>query len=190
MSKLKALGLCGVARSGKDTFFNTVKPYLTSMGYEPIRFSFADALKDDVFDFLQEKAGISSFTEDSLEKKLIRNFLVAYGSHLMREINPRYWINKVESEVRMRMRSGLLPVFTDVRYENEVDWINNDLGGKSIHIERLDNPPANKEEEENDPILKLKASASFKWSNFENDKPNEVLTESIFNGLYHLLFSR
>ena len=51
MSKLKALGLCGVARSGKDTFFNTVKPYLISMGYEPIRFSFADALKDDVFDF-------------------------------------------------------------------------------------------------------------------------------------------
>ena len=187
MKKLQILGLCGVARCGKDSFYAVIDPYLRSRGYEPLRFSFADALKDDVYDFLQEKTGINSFTETTSEKDLIRDFLVSYGSHLMRKINPRYWIEKVESEVRVRMRAGALPVFTDVRYLNELEWIKDELGGNVIHITREGTGPANNEEALNDPPLHQKANLKFKWRNFEGEPAANFLSNETFNAFYQLL---
>lgn len=165
MNSVKVLGLCGFARCGKDTFFSITKGHLPNMGLKPFRISFADALKDDVREFLLDKTGIDSFTEKTEEKEIIRDFLVAYGTKLMRKINNKCWIEKITNTIEEKVALGYLPVLTDVRYENELDWVKS-LGGSNIHITRVGNPPANEEEANNDPILKNKADYKFIWEDF------------------------
>lgn len=175
MNKIKAIGLCGLARCGKDTFFSIVKEYFSNKGYQPYRLSFADILKEDVNEFLWEKTGINAFTEDPIEKELIRDFLVAYGTKLMRRIDENYWISKVEQNLRPAPPFGEmpspLPVFTDVRYLNELKWIKS-LGGSIIHIEREGILPPNEEEIKNDPLLKKIANINFYWENFSDGTPS------------------
>ena len=69
MNKIKALGICGLARCGKDTFYSIAKETLSNMGYRPVRITFAEALRMDVHKFLLEKTGIDAFTEDYGRKK-------------------------------------------------------------------------------------------------------------------------
>ena len=187
MNKIKAIGLCGVARCGKDSFYSVAHSYLFDMGYQPLRFSFADALKDDLYSFLKEKTGISSFTDDATEKDLIRDFLVSYGSHLMRKINERYWIEKIEPAVTEQICRGFLPVFTDVRYPNELEWIKNKLQGGIIHISRPTHPPANQEEELHDPLMQKGATVKFKWHDFKGGPPSEFLSRPVLEKLIMLL---
>ena len=96
------------------------------------------------------------------EKELIRDFLVAYGTKLMRRIDENYWINKVEQKVRLPLLSDIdpasrIPIFTDVRYLNELKWIRETLSGTIVHITRTGTPPANTEERKNDPLLHVHA---------------------------------
>jgi len=174
--KLYALGLCGSARCGKDTFYSIAKEYLSNMGYQPYRLSFADILKQDVNEFLLEKTGINAFTEDPAEKELIRDFLVAYGTKLMRRIDENYWISKVEEKVRQLPPWGgvsiPLPIFTDVRYLNELKWIRETLSGTIVHITRTGTPPINEEERKNDPILHAHSALHLEWGDFKNKNPS------------------
>ena len=172
--KLYALGLCGSARCGKDSFYFIAKKYLSNLGYHPYRVSFADVLKQDVNEFLLEKTGINAFTEDAEEKELIRDFLVAYGTKLMRRIDENYWISKVEEAIHFPSRLNTLPtsipIFTDVRYLNELKWIRETLSGTIIHITRAGTLPANTEERKNDPILHLHSDLHLEWKDFKNKK--------------------
>ena len=107
------------------------------------------------------------------EKNIIRDFLVAYGSKLMRRINERCWIEKVAPYAQERIGHGELVVFTDVRYPNELSWIQNSLGGVVLHISRINNLPPNNEEAENDPLLSASANMKFKWENFVDQLPSK-----------------
>ena len=163
------LGLCGVARCGKDTFFHSIR----ASGATCNRIAFADALKSECDDFLLSNIGISAFTSEGAEKEIIRPFLVTYGTHLRRRLDRDCWVKKVEPKTKQMIHDGILPVVTDVRYKNEADWIHK-MGGKLIHIsrtlthgERLH--PANPEEAENDPILKLASDAAIKWDTFTEE---------------------
>lgn len=167
MNNPKLIGLCGLARSGKDTFFALAREYFQNYDIKCIRFSFADALKYDVKDFLLEKVGISSFTEDDNQKEIIRDFLVAYGTKLMRRMDADYWIKKIQNQVKNSISNGFCPVITDVRYLNELEWAVN-MGGTCIHLDRSGNQAPNEEEAENDPLLKMKCDYHLKWDNFEN----------------------
>jgi len=170
MNKPKLIGLCGLARSGKDTFFSLAREYLFDYNIYCQRFSFADALKYDVKDFLLEKVGISPFTEDNVQKEIIRDFLVAYGTKLMRRMHEDHWINKIKEGVEQSIINGCCPIITDIRYLNELDWISN-LGGISIHIERVGNEPPNQDEAINDPLLKARCNYSLRWDDFQNSYP-------------------
>ena len=66
------MGLCGLACSGKDTFFKFAKEHCLMNGISCNRFAFADELKKEINDSLKAKLNISAFTEDSKEKELIR----------------------------------------------------------------------------------------------------------------------
>lgn len=192
MNKLNAIGLCGAARCGKDTFYSIAKEYLVNLGYQPYRLSFADILKQDVNEFLYEKTGINAFTEDPKEKELIRDFLVAYGTKLMRRIDENYWISKVEEKVRQLPPWGgvpiPLPIFTDVRYLNELKWIRETLSGTIVHITRTGTPPANEEERKNDPILHTHSDLHLVWEDFKNKGPTAedrgVVEQVIKEGLH------
>ena len=62
---------------------------------------------------------------------------------------------------------------TDVRYQNEMEWIKNTMGGKNIYIRRNGVLPANNEEELNDPILRSMADIILDLPNFPTDSLNE-----------------
>ena len=175
MIKLNAIGLCGAARCGKDTFYSIAREYLSNLGYQPYRLSFADILKQDVNEFLCEKTGINAFTEDPKEKELIRDFLVAYGTKLMRRIDENHWISKVEETIHFPSRLHALPtsipIFTDVRYLNELKWIRETLLGTIIHITRAGTLPANEEESKNDPVLQTHSDLHLVWEDFKNKEP-------------------
>ena len=151
---MKLIGITGLARAGKDTFYNFSKSILESNQYKCHRYAFADALKEELDELLRKSVGISAFTESPSEKKVIRPLLVAYGT-LQRKANPSCWINKIQDRVKLEIENGSWVFVTDVRYENEMDWIHS-LGGKAVHIHREGNVAPNSDELKNDPILKNK----------------------------------
>ena len=166
----KVIGLSGVAQSGKDTFCASAIRLLKTQDVKAVRVSFADALKGDVDSFLLDRVGISAFTTDIEEKTLIRDFLVAYGTKLMRQINNRCWIESVEPIIKKNISQDIITIVTDIRYKNEMSWVQEELGGKCMHLTRtLPNgnnkaQPANEEEERNDPILKSMADIQLNWA--------------------------
>jgi thymidylate kinase len=143
----KIIGISGVARSGKDTMLDSLAEIYGNENI--IRLAFADALKEECDSFLKKNTGISAFTSDDREKSMIRPFLVTYGTHIRRRINPRCWIEVISKTINSDKNYAI----TDVRFPNEAQWIK-DLKGTLIHVSRTGVDPANKDEEINDPILK------------------------------------
>lgn len=143
----KIVGLCGYARSGKDT---AAKALTEGGGWR--RAAFADALKADVLRSMigsAKAAGIPrsewprwSWFEDAAAKERLRPLLVEYG-RAMRGVAPDYWIRRLERDY---VRGGQAVVITDVRYENEAEWVRS-RGGVVIEIARPGTGPANAEEE-------------------------------------------
>ena len=91
-------------------------------------------------------------------------------------------LKKIEEQADALIERGILPVITDVRYENEASWIHK-KGGKLIHISRMipiENseeegilPPANLEEAENDPILMKNSDATITWRTYGSEKTSQ-----------------
>lgn len=170
---MKVVGICGLARCGKDSFYQISKSILDKKGVNSTRFAFADCLKEECNPILQENVGISAFTEDPEEKKIIRPLLVTYGTHIRRKLNKNCWIEKIHNNVLNNISKGNITFITDVRFENEIDWIHS-LNGKSIHITREGIVPPNKDEAENDPILRSKSTELVDWPNFDSIKESDV----------------
>ena len=184
MKNPKIIGLCGNARAGKDTFFNVSRNLLNERKVFPERFAFADALKQESDKFLISNLGISAFTEDTKEKELIRPFLVTYGTHLRRKLDPDCWIKKIEPNVLSAMVQGVTPVITDVRFGNEADWVRS-LGGVMIHIEREGFGPANHDEAENEPILIKKSNQIVRWETLgDNVEEYTSIVEKTLNNIF------
>lgn len=144
------IGLCGYARSGKDT----AAEVLIKAGFT--RVAFADALKLDVLTALQRSAEIvnrantgqstggiqvtTGLFRSPTTKERFRPLLVEYG-RAMRALSPGYWIDRLEADVHGVDRV----VVTDVRYQNEVSWVQEN-GGVVIYLDRPGIGPANQEE--------------------------------------------
>ena len=163
------IGISGVARSGKDTLANHFVNIFKSLDIKAKRYAFADELKREVRPFLKKKTGLDSFTQKDDEKKIIRPFLVAYGTHIRRALNENCWIETLSKF----LKQNEIAIVSDVRYKNEADWIQKN--GFLIHIARLDKEnnlvkPANDEERENDPILQAQANLSYVWQTVEDSK--------------------
>lgn len=182
---MKIIGISGLARSGKDSFFELSKTFLKNRGVKYRRMSFADELKEECEELLSKYTGISAFTEKDSEKEIIRPLLVTYGTHIRRRLNKNCWIEKIEPKVIECFANEEVVFITDVRFENEINWIH-DHGGKSVHVTRCGITPPNKDEEENDPILRRESNFKIKWNNFEsedmikvNKEIEKILNESI-----------
>ena len=185
------IGVAGYARTGKDTFGSLLVKELSQIGLRATKLSLAYELKKDLDTFLLDKFGISAFTEDTKEKELIRPFLVTYGTHLRRKLDPDCWIKKIEPNVLSAMVQGVTPVITDVRFGNEADWVRS-LGGVMIHIEREGFGPANHDEAENEPILIKKSNQIVRWETLGNNVEEytsivEKTLNNIFENEYQLL---
>lgn len=158
------VGIAGSARCGKDTFAILTQEVLIKSKSEQkvAKAGFADNVKQDCHKLLVEKAGISAYTEVTEEKELIRPLLVAYGTHLMRKINEKVWIRRMEPRLDLTKTIKASLFITDVRYQNEIDWIKEN-GGKVIYIEQEGLQPANSEEKKNDKYLRGGADLIVSW---------------------------
>jgi hypothetical protein len=139
--KRKLIGLCGFAKSGKDT----AALVLLDKGWK--RIAFADALKADVHSMvtraaLTAGAKVPDFTDPEVKER-IRPLYVAYGAY-MRTIKPTYWIDRLFADMSLLDEGPV--VVTDVRYLNEVNRVQKE-GGVIIQISRPGCVPANSEEE-------------------------------------------
>lgn len=162
-------GITGVARCGKDTLGRNLQRKFQKMGIPSISISFASALKQDLDPFLKEKLNLSAFTEVSSEKDIIRPILVCWGTSICRKLDADHWIKKIEKRVLSSIDSKIIVIIPDVRYENEVKWIQKN-GGFVIHLSRMGIEPANFEEKVNDPIVKKLSNAQIQWKTFTNEK--------------------
>ena len=169
------ISLGGVARVGKDTFCLEIINLLQARGIEAQRIAFADELKKDLKDFLLAKTGVNVYTDDDGEKAIIRPLLVEYGK-LMRSIsNGQYWINKLKPLIKNNTSSGVISIITDVRYPNEVEWVNSIKNSISIHIIRNGIIYANEEERDQDPPTQALAQSVINW---ENCLPEEIESQA------------
>jgi hypothetical protein len=146
----KIIGISGNARSGKDTVGRFIKDIFEKKGLNVQLVSFAAKLREEVDEFCRDKLGISAFTTDDVEKKLIRPFLVCWGTEIRRNIDVSHWINALD---RSMTDEQTLYVVTDLRFENEYQWIK-DNGGITVYLERSAIAPANEYESFNNAILK------------------------------------
>ena len=91
------IGISGLARCGKDTFFNLFKSNFQEE--DCLRIAFADELKKELNTFLVKNFRISAYTENNQQKEIIRPIMVSYGL-AKREISKgKYWINKVKKQI-------------------------------------------------------------------------------------------
>jgi hypothetical protein len=153
-------GYAGKARSGKDTAVATI---LAERGhlYDIKKYAFASELKKEVNraalacggmkylfvqpqEYVQENGNFLPLPEHilydpdppmddpecSLGKQ--RLFLQWYGGEYRRGCNPMYWINKVAQ--RIADEKPEIALVSDVRYLNEVSWIQ--LFGEVVSVSR------------------------------------------------------
>jgi hypothetical protein len=72
-----------------------------------------------------------------------RDLLMWWGTEFRRSINPNYWVNKVAE--RIAEDKPEIAVITDLRFENEMIWIQK--YGECIRVDRPGLPPAEHESE-------------------------------------------
>lgn len=120
------LGLAGKAKSGKDTFIECARKIINN----PIqRIAFADALKEEV-----SKATGYSVETINIHKDMFRPILQWWGTDFRRKFHgTNYWIEKLNQKILVD--HGNVVIIPDVRFKNEVDYIQS-LNGIMIKISR------------------------------------------------------
>lgn len=184
------IGVSGMARAGKDTFVKIARKILKENGYTSQQKAFANALKSDIDSWLIEKYGISAWTDNTEEKKIIRSFLVAHGCGKREQTKGKYWIDKIDNDINFDMggysHSGITAhkhviFISDCRFPNEVDWVHNKWNGWLIHLKKYSIKPCknmqtpwnyksydtapNDEEAKNDPICEKNADYRLELEN-------------------------
>ncbi len=159
----KIISISGNARCGKDTLAENMSDIFEGIGIKTKVVSFANELKESVNSFLLEQTGISAFTEDDEEKKIIRPFLVCWGTDVMRTIDDNTWINKLEKNLCDKS----VNIITDLRFPNELKWVKQNEG-LSVFIERDGIEPANEYEKTYNLLLKDDVDLNFTFGNFED----------------------
>jgi hypothetical protein len=75
--------------------------------------------------------------------------------------------------VKSFLNDDIITFVTDVRFENEINWIH-DLGGLSVYISRDGIKAPNQEELRNDPKLKKLSSLKLHWGDFNEESLHNI----------------
>lgn len=117
MSKIRLIGLTGRKRHGKDSAYSMLKEMLVGRAHL-YRFSFADALKQEV----AEALGLSVYQIEQ-EKEKYRPILQWWGTQWRRSQDPLYWIKQMERKLEFAHHFCDTGIITDVRFPNEADMV-------------------------------------------------------------------
>lgn len=185
--------LSATGRSGKDSICQGFIKSLASHGILAKRYAFADELKKQLDPLLLLNHGISCFTEDPVEKPLIRNLMITYGK-MCREIDEDFWVKIVQKKVAAEEKPHIA-IISDCRYPSEAEFFKEQSRENFLlHITRYDEngkpfPPIGPDEEKYDPELKELADFRFSWENCGDNK--NILyynAEQLMNNLFeHLI---
>jgi hypothetical protein len=163
------IGISGLARSGKDTLAKYLSEViLEDIGIRPSIYSFADKIKWQLKDIINDQYGISPYTEDTEEKKIIRDILVCHGETMKKVHGKTIWADLMFKNLN-KGKTKYFPIIPDVRFDFEVKYIQK-KGGQVIHISKIGNIPPNKIEEENDPLCKNCADIQHTWGVYAPDQ--------------------
>jgi hypothetical protein len=188
------IGLTGVARSGKDTFYSILNKYLKSKSLKSERLAFADNLKKEMNLFVKEKFKIDLTKCSNEDKEIIRPLMVAYGKCRRTQTEGKYWTFLLDEKIKEFQKNNIIPIITDVRYieykEDEYSWLKNN-NGILIHICRKLNdgtfvPPANIEEKANDNKLRAVADFCICWETCQDTNFLYALMEKNLEKIYEL----
>jgi phosphomevalonate kinase len=125
---MQIIGLAGKKRAGKDTIYSIASDIL---GGRVGRVGFADAVKHEV----SEATG---FRMDFIEehKKDFRSLLQVWGTEFRRNLcGNEYWIEKMADVLKASKDHYDYIFITDVRFDNECEFIKNQ-GGQVVRVER------------------------------------------------------
>jgi hypothetical protein len=188
------IGITGVARSGKDTFYTILAKYLESKNLKCKRLAFADNLKKELNVFVKENFKIDLKNCTPEEKEIVRPLMVAYGKCRRAQSEGQYWTSLLDADVKSLESKNIIPIITDVRYieykGDEYSWIKN-YNGILIHLSRkLDDgslvPPVNVEEKANDNKLKAVADFTICWDTCQDTNFLYELIERNLEKIYEL----
>ena len=181
------VGICGVARSGKNLFCDMVLEKLANRGISGKQFALANALKADCEEFLKERCGLDVWTSVTEDKSLFRDFLVWYGDLKRKQTNGRYWVEKMNT--LFKTESAQVALVSDVRYDtyshDELSWVQFEHEGLLVHLRRWLTPDIsminlhsmedriyieapNEHERINDPKLRKGAHLRIDWPTVED----------------------
>lgn len=145
MTYPRVIGLTGYAGSGKDL----VGALLSMRGFK--RIAFADPLRAEVAELLRSGDPAPSKLDDDLQdvinsrfvtveqlyakptSDVVRAILQQWGTEHRRGQDLDYWIKIADDRVKILGNDPI--VVTDVRFQNEVDWVHS-LGGEVWRINR------------------------------------------------------
>lgn len=192
------IGITGVARSGKDTFYSILNKYLLEKQIQTKRLAFADNLKIELNDFAKEKFNIDLFNCEGKDKELIRPLMVAYGKCRRVQTEGKYWTSLLDSKVKELIDNNIIPIITDVRYieykDDEYSWLKS-RNGILIHLcRKLDDgtlvPPANIEEKSNDNKLKAVADFNISWETCQDTNCLYELMQKNLKNIYERVIQK
>jgi hypothetical protein len=127
MNKLRVIGFCGLAGSGKDEAANALPYLIDTVGSGWYRMAFANEIK------LIAK---TCFGWNGEKDKAGRALLQDIGM-LGRKYNPDIWINEIRKSIPTAHHCAIQRLaITDVRFPNEAEFIQRELGGKIIRVIR------------------------------------------------------
>lgn len=158
---MKLIGLAGRKHSGKDTVCTIIGALVGSESVA--RVAFADALKIEVFDWLEDGMPGTDIPEvvyyaaldlDGLDprpdlacdidklawvdrnKLELRKMLQVWGTDYRRKQDETYWIRKCRERIAQKASEGYkVIVVTDCRFPNEADMVK-ELGGELVLVSR------------------------------------------------------
>jgi hypothetical protein len=171
-TKPKIIGLTGVAKCGKDTFFNAFESLHPDK--KIVRLSIADIIRTELEKFVYDNTGIIIWDCSPKEKESIRPLMAWYGDFKRKQTEGQYFLDKLDQEIYTWYRNTDVIVITDIRFKefefDEPDWIKK-YNGTLVHIQRMEPngifiKPANELEKKNDPILKQIANVKITWNTF------------------------
>ena len=207
MNKLY-VGVSGFARSGKNLFCDIAqnvlkeKYNLTSKTY-----ALAYFLKKDCEPFIQEKLGLSAFSEKTEDKNSFRDMLVWYGGVKRKQTQGRYWTGLLYEELKNDTND--VNFISDIRYVeyvgDEAYWLQKELGGKLVHVskytygfpsggrhyrindrsKKIYTEAPNQHEALNDPKIRILADYKVEWEQIVSlDKPmDDLINNPILNSI-------
>ena len=162
------IAIVGYGQVGKDTLAGFLEKTLLKKGVLARKESFATEVRNDLYDFLMEKLGISAFTEDKDEKRMIRPMLIAWGTDVMRnQIDIDTWVNRFQPQFEKNQKEGLVTFMTDLRFQNELDWVHENEG-ITIWLGRHGVGPLNDDEKKYTAPLRKKCIYDMCWPDFKD----------------------